>query len=50
MLNNYKLHYHGVNSQLKNQLRLKNLAYKMLNITLGIDIYNKTMLTDSLKL
>jgi outer membrane protein TolC len=40
---------HGVNSSLKNTVRLKTLAYQMLNITLGIDVYNKTILTDSLE-
>jgi outer membrane protein TolC len=40
---------HGVNSSLKNTIRLKTLAYQMLNITLGIDVYSKTILTDSLE-
>ena len=40
---------HGVNSSLSNTIRLKTLAYQMLNITLGIDVYSKTMLTDSLE-
>lgn len=40
---------HGVNSSLKNTIRLKTLAYQMLNITLGIDVYSKTVLIDSLE-
>lgn len=39
----------GVNSSLKNTIRLKTLAYQMLNITLGLDVYNPTVLTDSLE-
>lgn len=39
----------GVESNLKNALRLKDLAYHMLNITLGLDIYNNTVLTDDLE-
>lgn len=39
----------GVNSSLQNTTRLKTLAYQMLNITLGLDVYNKTILTDSLE-
>lgn len=39
----------GVNSALKNTVRLKTLAYQMLNITLGLDVYNQTILTDSLE-
>ena len=39
----------GVNSTLNNTTRLKILAYQMLNITLGLDVYNKTILTDSLE-
>jgi outer membrane protein TolC len=39
----------GVNSALKNTTRLKTLAYQMLNITLGLDVYNETLLTDSLE-
>ncbi|MEN3323536.1 TolC family protein [Mariniflexile soesokkakense] len=39
----------GVNSSLKNTIRLKTLAYQMLNITLGLDVYNQTVLTDSLE-
>lgn len=39
----------GVESSLKNTLRLKTLAYQMLNITMGLDVYNKTTLTDSLE-
>ena len=39
----------GVESSLKNTLRLKTLAYQMLNITLGLDVYNNTVVTDSLE-
>lgn len=39
----------GVNSSLNNTTRLKTLAYQMLNITLGLDVYEKTVLTDSLE-
>lgn len=39
----------GVDSSLKNTLRLKTLAYQMLNITLGIDVHNKTIVTDNLE-
>ncbi len=39
----------GVESSLKNTVRLKTLAYQMLNITLGLDVYNRTVLTDSLE-
>lgn len=41
--------FHGVNSTLKNTIRLKTLAYQMLNITLGLDVYNNTVLTDTLE-
>lgn len=40
---------HGVNSSLNNTIRLKTLAYQMLNITLGMDVYTKTMLSDNLE-
>ncbi|WP_372757665.1 TolC family protein [Mariniflexile sp.] len=39
----------GVKSALNNTTRLKTLAYQMLNITLGLDVYNTTILTDSLE-
>lgn len=39
----------GIESTLKNTLRLKTLAYQMLNITLGLDVFNKTFLTDNLE-
>ncbi|WP_308993168.1 TolC family protein [Mariniflexile litorale] len=39
----------GVNSSLNNTIRLKTLAYQMLNITLGIDVYSNTVVTDSLE-
>ncbi|MCD2258575.1 TolC family protein [Psychroserpens luteolus] len=39
----------GVRSNLNNTTRLKDLAYQMLNITLGIDVNSKTTLTDNLE-
>ncbi|WP_370478955.1 TolC family protein [Tamlana flava] len=39
----------GVSSNLKNVSRLKELAYKMLNITLGLEINHPTTLTDNLE-
>ncbi|MFY0712372.1 TolC family protein [Seonamhaeicola sp. NFXS20] len=39
----------SVQSNLNNTQRLKNIAYQMLNITLGIDVQNKITLTDSLE-
>ncbi|WP_298901495.1 TolC family protein [uncultured Psychroserpens sp.] len=39
----------GVRSNLNNTNRLKTLALQMLNITLGLDIYNGTLLTDTLE-
>lgn len=39
----------GVESTLKNTQRLKTLAYQMLNITLGLDAYSNTTLTDTLE-
>jgi len=39
----------GVQSSLSNSTRLKDLAYQMLNITLGLDINNNTILTDNLE-
>ncbi|WP_298550144.1 TolC family protein [uncultured Algibacter sp.] len=38
----------GVKSSLSNTIRLKDLAYQMFNITLGLDINNKTTLSDNL--
>ena len=38
----------GIKSSLSNTERLKNLAYKMLNITLGIDLNTDIKLTDNL--
>ncbi len=40
---------HSVESMLKNTSRLKDLAYQMLNITLGLEINNPTVLTDDLE-
>lgn len=39
----------GVKSNLSNTKRLKDLAYQMLNINLGVDIDNPTVLTDTLE-
>jgi len=39
----------GVESSLNNTERLKTLAYQMLNITLGLDVYNELVLTDNLE-
>jgi outer membrane protein TolC len=39
----------GVESSLNNTSRLKNLALQMLNITLGLDINNNTILIDNLE-
>ncbi|WP_179021194.1 TolC family protein [Winogradskyella forsetii] len=39
----------GVQSNLNNVERLKTLAYQMLNINLGLDIYNDLVLTDNLE-
>jgi len=39
----------GVESSLSNTMRLKTLAYQMLNITIGLDVYHKTKLTDTLE-
>jgi outer membrane protein TolC len=38
----------GVKSNLSNTNRLKDLAYQMFNITLGLDINNQTVLSDNL--
>ncbi|MGB1307822.1 MAG: TolC family protein [Oceanihabitans sp.] len=40
----------SLKSQLKNTKRLQKLAYQMFNITIGIDVNNATVLTDSLEL
>lgn len=39
----------GVKSNLNNTERLKILAYQMLNINLGLDVYNSLVLTDNLE-
>ncbi len=39
----------GVESNLNNVQRLKTLAYQMLNIAMGIDVYHETILTDNLE-
>lgn len=41
--------FSSVESSLKNVMRLKTLAYQMLNITMGLDVYNNTKLTDNLE-
>ncbi len=41
--------FSSVESSLKNVMRLKTLAYQMLNITMGLDVYKNTKLTDSLE-
>lgn len=44
-----KITLSGVKSSLNNTNRLKVLAYQMLNINLGLDVYNTLSLTDSLE-
>lgn len=44
-----KITLSGVKSNLNNVNRLKTLAYQMLNITLGLDVYNTLTLTDDLE-
>jgi len=39
----------GVRSNLNNTERLKDIAYQMFNFTLGLDVYNNTILTDNLE-
>lgn len=39
----------GVQSSLNNTIRLNKLAYELLNITMGIDVYHKISLTDNLE-
>ncbi|RPD95815.1 TolC family protein [Aureibaculum marinum] len=39
----------SIESNLNNANRLKTLAYQMLNITMGIDIYNNTTVTENLE-
>ncbi|MCB0444105.1 MAG: TolC family protein, partial [Gelidibacter sp.] len=39
----------SIESALNNTTRLKTLAYQMLNITLGLDVYSTTILTDNLE-
>ncbi|MBT8304509.1 MAG: TolC family protein [Bacteroidia bacterium] len=38
----------GIESNLNNTTRLKDLAYQMFNMTIGLDIYNETVLSDNL--
>ena len=44
-----KITLSGVKSSLGNTTRLKNLAYQMLNITIGLDIDSQTILTENLE-
>ena len=44
-----KITLSGVESSLNNTNRMKTLAYQMLNITLGLDVYHETVLTDNLE-
>lgn len=44
-----KITLSSVKSSLNNTTRLKTLAYQMLNITLGIDVYDTISLTDDLE-
>src|SRR5690606_25066895 len=44
-----KITLSGVKSSLKNTNRLKTLAYQMLNIVMGIDVYHPMILTDNLE-
>ena len=44
-----KITLSGVKSSLSNTSRLKDLAYQMLNITLGLDLNNRTVLTENLE-
>ena len=45
-----KITLSGVKSSLNNTRRLKKVAYQMLNMNLGIDIENPTVLTDNLEI
>jgi outer membrane protein TolC len=38
----------GIENNLKNSIRLKDISYKMLNLTLGLDIENNVILVDDL--
>lgn len=44
-----KITLSSVKSSLNNTTRLKTLAYQMLNITLGLDVYDSLTLTDNLE-
>lgn len=39
----------GIESQMNNTKRLRTLAYQMLNITMGLDVYHDTRVADSLE-
>jgi len=43
-----KITLSNIENSLKNSIRLKNISYKMLNLTLGIDIDKKIILQDNL--
>lgn len=44
-----KITLSGINSNLNNTIRLKKVAYQMFNMTLGLDVYTNTTLTDNLE-
>lgn len=44
-----KITLSGIESTLNNTMRLKKVAYQMLNINLGLDINNMTLLSDNLE-
>jgi outer membrane protein TolC len=44
-----KITLSGVESALKSTIRLRRVAYQMLNMTLGLDVENQTVLTDNLE-
>ncbi|TBN02414.1 TolC family protein [Hyunsoonleella flava] len=44
-----KITLSGINSNLSNTIRLKKVAYQMLNMTLGVDVNANTNLTDNLE-
>ncbi|TWO32229.1 TolC family protein [Seonamhaeicola sediminis] len=44
-----KITLSGINSNLNNTIRLKKVAYQMFNMTLGLDVYTNTILTDNLE-
>lgn len=44
-----KITLSGIESALKSTIRLRRVAYQMLNMTLGLDVENQTVLTDNLE-